>query len=307
GQAETVHVNVATAKPGVVASLQVDLLQPVKQGDIVAHVLPADLEAFTADLAANVEALRAQLRQTSDRNIVNYQELRLDWLRRNVELASARVEQQLAESDYQRYAALHANRTVSDADFEMRRANRDGLRGKVSALEQLSSDLQKEIARMTPDAAEQSPADRAISAAAFAQQKQLEALSAAATLRSPMDGIVTTIVKRPGENVLAGEFLLTIGALQASRIVGYVRQPLNTPVKTGDTLAVASRTAHRTTATARVLGVGTQLELIDPGLLPTSASSVRVAEYGLPFLLEIPAALHLAPGEIVNISPRSRL
>jgi HlyD family secretion protein len=304
GHAESIHAAVTAANPGVVATLQVDLLQRVKQGEVVAQVIPADLEAVAAGLTANVETLRTQLRQSADRNIVNYQELRLDWLRRNVELASTRVEQQLAENEYQRYAALHENHTVSDADFEIRRSNRDALRRKVAALRQLTTDLEKEIARLKPDNAEQTPADRAISAAMISQQKQLEALAASATLKAPMDGIVSSILKRPGENTSAGDLVLTIGALRPARIVAYVRQPLNARPAPGDSVEIATRTADHHAAAARVIEVGTQLEPIDPTLLPASPSSARVLEYGLPLLVEIPAQLTLAPGEIVDISAR---
>jgi multidrug resistance efflux pump len=271
---------------------------------VVAQLIPADLEVMTANLTLNVETLRAQLRQSADRNIVNYQELRLDWLRRNVELASARVEQQFAESEFQRYATLHTNHSVSDADFELRRSNRDVLQNKVIALERLSADLEKEIGRLKPADAEQSPTDRAISAAMIAQQKQLEALAESANLRAPIDGVVAAINKRPGENAIVGDLVVTVGALQPSRIVAYVRQPLNTQLKTGDLVEVTTRTTHRVSTAAKVLQVGTQLELIDPSLLPPSTANQRIAEYGLPVLVDLPPALALAPGEIVNLRPR---
>ena len=305
GQAEAVRAVVTATKPGSISELKVDLLQPVKRGDVVARLLPADVEAVTATLAADVEKLRAELLQTSERNIVNYQNLRLDWLRRNVDLASARVELQLAESDYQRYAALHANHTVSDAEFELKRTNRDALQTKVGSLEQLSAELEVEIAHLKPNSLEASPVDRAVAAATVAQQKQLQALADAAVLRAPMDGIITAIQKRTGENAAPGDLVLTIGALKPTRIIAYVRQPLDTQLKIGDLVDVTTRTASRATARARVLQVGTQLEAIEPALLPPSMTSSRVVEYGLPVLVEIPAALNLAPGEVVSVSPRS--
>src|SRR4051812_38289200 len=121
GQAEVVRTSVSAVRPGTVAALNVDRLQRVKQGDVLAQLVPADIEAVTARLTADVEKLRADLGGTADRNLVNYQNLRLDWLRRNVDLSAARVELQLAESEFQRYAALHANKMVSDAEFETRK------------------------------------------------------------------------------------------------------------------------------------------------------------------------------------------
>lgn len=302
-QAEAVRVHVTPAHAGVLATLKVDLLQAVKQGDVVAQVLPADMDAIAAQLTAGIEQLRASLGQDADRNLVNYQGLRLDWLRRNVELASARVEQQLAENEYQRYAALHQNKTVSDAEFELRRANRDALKDKVGGLERLSAELEREIARLKPLAGAENPVDRAIAAAATAQQKQLQALTEAAALRAPMDGVVGAIVKHPGENVLPGEIVLTIGAQKPTRILGYVRQPLNQRPKVGDIVQVHARTGARRVADARVLRVGTQLEPIDAALLPAAIKDSRTIEYGLPLVIELPAALELSAGEAVTITP----
>lgn len=303
GQAETVRVNVAPLRAGTIAALKVELLQPVKQGDIVAQLIPADLEALAAGLSANVENLRATLGQDADRNLVNYQGLRLDWLRRNVELASARVERQLAESEYQRYAALHQTRTVTEVEFELRRANRDALKDKVAGLERLSAELEAEITRLRPAAGDKNPVDRAISAAVIEQQKQLQALADAGTLRAPMDGVVSTILKHPGETAQPGEIVLTIGALQPTRIIGYVRQPLNVRPKIGDPIDVQSR-AGGVHGTAEVLRVGAQLEPIEPSLVFTPGSSPRVIEYGLPFVLSIPSGLNLSPGEIVALAPK---
>lgn len=303
GHAEAVRTLVVAAKPGTIAALNVNLLQAVKRGDVVAQLAPADFEAVTANLSASVEQLRAQLGQDADRYVVNYQGLRLDWLRRNVELASARVERLLAESEYVRYSALHASKTVSDAEFELRRANRDVLNDKVSGLERLSSELEKEVVRLKPATAD-TPADRALNAAVLAQQKQLQALVDAATLRAPGDGIVASIQKRPGETAMAGDVILTIGAGNVTRIVAFVRQPLNVMPKIGDLMDVSARTGTRHAAQAHVVQVGTQLEPIEPSLLPLTSASSRVVEYGLPLLLEIPATLKLAPGEIVNLVPR---
>jgi multidrug resistance efflux pump len=304
GQAEAVRTLVSAGKPGTLIALKTDLLQRVKRGDVVAQIIPADLEAVCAELNSKVETLRAELQQTTDRNLVNYQGLRLDLLRRNVELASANVERQLAESEYQRYFALHQNHSVSDAEFETRRSNRDALQSKVDSLTHLAADLEKQITSLQPaNSTDENPAIRAVTAAVVAQQKQLEALSEAANLKAPMDGVVSTISKRPGEIVKPGDPVLTIGALRPARIVAYVRQPFDGRVKPGDVVQVSTRGSERVTASARVLEVGTQLEAIDPTLLPAgNFSSSHVIEYGLPLLVEMPANFSVAPGEVVNVA-----
>ncbi len=303
GQAEAVRTVVSATKPGTVIAVHADLLQRVKRGEVLAQIVPADLDATCAELASKVETLRAELLQSSDRSAVNYQSLRLDLLRRNVDLASANVERQLAESEFQRYRALHETHMVSDAEFETRRTNRDALQSKVDALTKLTADLANEIAHLRPDAAnENDPVARAISAAMVAQQKQLEALSEASNLKAPTDGIVSLVQKHAGENLAAGEPVITLGALRATRIVAYARQPLATRPKPGDLVQVSTRSGERASAPARVLEVGTQLEAIEPALLPPTSFSAKLTEYGLPLLVEIPAGLNIAPGEIVNLT-----
>lgn len=301
--AESIRVQVTPSRAGVVAALEVDLLQPVKKGEVVAQLIPLELATAAADLTAGIEQLRASLGQDADRNLVNYQGLRIDWLRRNVELASGRVELQLAEGEFQRYAALHRNRSVTDAEFELRRANRDALKDKVAGLERLSTELEQEIARLKPLFGAENPVDRAISAAATAQEKQLQSLAEAATLRAPMDGVVSAVLKRPGENVLPGEIILTIGAAKATRIIGYVRQPLNERPRVGDAMQVHALTGTQRIMEGRVLRVGTQLEPIDPTLLPALAKDARVIEYGLPLVITLPEGLELAAGEAVALTP----
>jgi len=192
---------------------------------------------------------------------------------------------------------------VSDADFETRRTNRDALQTKVDSLTKLAADLEKQIATLQPaNGGEDNPAARAISAAVISQQKQLEALAEASNLKAPMDGIVSMIQKRPGEIVKPGDAVVTLGALRPSRIVAYVRQPFDGRMKQGDVVQVSTRGNERVTASARVLEVGTQLEVIDPTLLPPTNFSSHVAEYGLPLLVEMPANLPVAPGEVVSVA-----
>jgi multidrug resistance efflux pump len=305
-QAEAVRTNVNTLTGGVVIALKTDLLLRVNKGDIIAQVVPVDAEAQRALFAANLESLRAQMLQNVERNTVNAQQLRLDWLRRSSELASARVEVQLAESEFQRYQPLHDTRAVSDAEFELRRSNRDALRSKVETLERLVGDLQTQTNLAAPVTKETdtSPAAKAIAAAITAAQKQLEAQTETTLLRAPIDGVVTAIARRPGENALPGESIVTVSALRPTRIIGYVRQPLNLRLSVGDSVTIYSRTVGHATATAKILQIGTQLETIDPGLLPLT--SFRAVEYGLPLLIELPTELALAPGEIVNVTPAAK-
>jgi HlyD family secretion protein len=303
GRTEAVRIPVGATHGGVVVRLNADLLQRVRRGDVLAEIVPADIEAVRAGLLANLESLRAQVLQGLDRNTVNFQQFRLDWMRRQLELAAARVDLQFADNEYRRAVTLHDQQILSDADFEAKRTVRDALQVKVDTLARIAAALEREIERAPGDRGptEQSPAERAIAAGTVLLQKQLEAQAAATVLRAPADGVVLTIGRTPGENVAAGDPVVTLGAIRPTRIVAYERQPLRHPLHPGDRVHVRSRATHAV-ADARVLQVGTQLDPIDPALLPLTSSG-RLAEAGLPLLIELPGQLALAPGEIVDLAP----
>jgi hypothetical protein len=136
-----------------------------------------------------------------------------------------------------------------------------------------------------------------------AQQQKLSLLQKPVVLKSPIDGTVSTISKRPGEKVIRGEAILTITAPNSDRIVGYMRQPLGAIPTTNDTVQVRTRTMRRQVAEAAIVRVGTQMEAIDPALLSVDATR---REVGLPFLISIPEGMHLVPGEFVDIAIRYR-
>jgi hypothetical protein len=91
-----------------------------------------------------------------------------------------------------------------------------------------------------------------------------------------------------------------VSSTESERIVGFVRQPLNIKPKVGDSVEIRSRSSGRASATAKVIQVGTQLEMINPALLPVALQD-RVGEYGLPMLIGLPKGLQLMPGETVDI------
>jgi HlyD family secretion protein len=302
GRAETAHTAVSARQSGVLVSLKVDLLQRVKKGDVLAEVVPADAEAIRAGLTSNLESLRAQLQQGTERNTVNLQQLRVDWLRRKLDLAAAQVDLQLAESEYRRITALHNNRIVSDSDFDAKQGARDAFKVKVETLTKLTNEMEHDMLKPNgpPPESTETPAERAVAAATLRLQKQLEAQEDAAIVRAPMDGVVSVIAKQEGENVALGDAIVTLGAIHPSRIIAFIRQPLRLQLHAGDTVKVSSRGTHATKP-GRVLRVGAQLEPIDASLLPMTMST-RVLEYGLPLLIEVPPELQLAPGEVVNIA-----
>ena len=88
-------------------------------------------------------------------------------------------------------------------------------------------------------------------------------------------------------------------ATHSDRVVGYLRQPIDSRPTTNDTVIVKTRTQNRQQAVGRILRVGTEMELINPALLSTDSNRVEV---GLPILVSIPGGMKLVPGEFVDLS-----
>lgn len=122
------------------------------------------------------------------------------------------------------------------------------------------------------------------------------------TLIATMDGVVSVVSRRVGENVVEGETILTLSAVRSDRVVAYLRQPLNLEVRTNMNMEVRCRTRHRESGIGRVLAVGTQIEPILPQLLPKN-SATRDSEFGLPILVGLPPGLPVVGGEVVDLFP----
>ncbi len=118
-------------------------------------------------------------------------------------------------------------------------------------------------------------------------------------LRAPIDGMVETIYHRSGEAITTGEPIVGIAPSNGTRIVGYLRPPLQQEPKVGSRVEVRTRNNHRQLAAAEIVEVGAQFEAIAPALQPPTR--VNTVELGLPLSISLPAGLHVRPGELVDL------
>ena len=320
GEVETVQENVASMKPGQIAELSVDQFQAVKTGDIIARVITTDPKVIQATLAvirAEVELLKTGMDPilNQHRDAVNYQQLRLGWLAQRVDLAGARVRLQFAESELQRVATLFEEKIVTRGipqganqngaiGYEVALRDRDALRTEVEERAQLVAEMEQKLQELkVPEHWENSQGTSpAISAAVAVQDEKLrlaEAQLSPSTLKAPMEGVVTKIYHRNGETVIAGDPIISLSAPSGRRIIGYLRQPLPFEPQVGDAVRVSTRRPHRQVATAKILGVGAQMELVTAPMRIRGYATAM--ERGLPVLLSLPPGLDVHPGELVDL------
>jgi pyruvate/2-oxoglutarate dehydrogenase complex dihydrolipoamide acyltransferase (E2) component len=127
-------------------------------------------------------------------------------------------------------------------------------------------------------------------------------------LLAPFDGVVSVVHRWSGETVQAGEPILTVSQEKPSRVVAFIRQPLQVDARPGMKVEVRSRARTREIGVGEVIRVGAQLEPIFPSMLPRNGASSpsggdgrASVENGLPILVSLPANLPLLPGEVVDL------
>src|SRR5687768_10455400 len=114
GEAEAVRAEIRSAQAGTLNALNIDLLQTVKAGQILGHVIvndPKVLEASLAVIRAEIDVLRT----TTD---MNFERLRLDWMSKRVELVSLQSQLHQAEATLARVVALHRIKLVTEEEFD---------------------------------------------------------------------------------------------------------------------------------------------------------------------------------------------
>jgi multidrug resistance efflux pump len=309
GQAEPVIADVTSQKPGMLAGLHVVRFQRVKAGEPIGMVMLAEpqlLESSLAVIRAEIEMLRANMEPMAaqQRNALDYNRVRLQWMRQRAELASVRVSLQLAETELCRTQELFKAKICSQRELDTATATQTGLKQEVEELTLLVAEGDQNFRLLQPtnttDIARIS--DDPLRAAIAVQESKLrmtEAELSPITLRASIDGIVTAIYRRSGEAVVAGQPIVALATLSPVRIVGYVNAPLRQEPKPGTRVEVRTRGWRREVGLAQVVAVGTQMESLPPALL--SPFKVGSLELGLPLEVSLPANLRIRPGELVDL------
>lgn len=316
GEVEPVTANVSSPKSGVLANLTISRLQLVKAGDQIAQVITTDprvLQSSLAVILAEIQLMRVNIEPVSgeQRYALNYDRFRLDWMEQRVEVATAKTRLQLAESEFRRVTELYRDKVVSEKIYEEAQITKEQLEAEVQERTRLIEEQEKNLSALqlrsgvSSTNANVTLAQTVMQASINVQEEKLrltEADLSPIVLRVPIDGVVSAVLRRSGEAVMAGEPILTISGGASDRIIAYMRQPLLMEPKIGMPVQICARSFKRSAAEATILRVGTQMEPIKQYLLPFSNN--QIPEMGLPILVSLPPSLRLMPGEIVDLRLR---
>lgn len=311
GEAEATRAEVRSALPGMLAGLDVAVLQSVTAGQKIGEIIINDPRVLATSLAT-IRAEIASMRATLDpvvglqRAAFDFLRLQLELMTKRVELATLQGELQQAEATLARSTGLHRSKLITDEEYERARSGRDTLVAQIKALNELIADMEPRVRKMETAGHGQDTSEQALRVAIEhkeAELRQIEAELGPRPLTAPIDGIVTMVYRRAGEAVGTAEPILQITASQSNRIIGYLRQPLPLTPRPGASVELRTRTLRRQIANAKVEQVGRQFEPIPATLLAAMRLPVSAAptEFGLRVHVTMPAGFTIRPGEHVDV------
>lgn len=312
GEVEGRQAWVTSREGGVLTNLLVQRFQRVAKGEPVAVLIGADPRAMGAqvqDLRSRIALSQLEINSIIDRERIafDYQNLSMDTLRFRSELAAARAQLPTAESLLARNKKGVEDQVISVNEYEVSLGTREALVAQIKELERLVNESEQRLqqaagvaAAFTNNMSDMTLGD-AIKRVNRERQDVDKVRQEPTILLAPIDGVVSAILRQPGENVLAGDIIMTIHSTEGERIVGYLRQPLAFTPEKGMPVKVRCRTKQREEAMSQIAEVAPRYEAI------TNLSLLRPGftyEVGMPVSIAIPPELRptLMPGELVDIA-----
>lgn len=251
GTVDANQVIVSPQTEGRISKLLVDEGTAVKQGDLIATIDPAELEAQARAAAATIDSLRSQVSATEATSVatqgsttssVANAQARLESTR--AQLLQAEATLQRVESDSRRTVALAQQGVASDQDRVQAESNLSAQQAVVTSLQQqvtaAKADLDTAVANTHQAHAAQSTvaSTRAQLLNAEAQLKEAEVRLGYTKIYAPVTGTVSVRAAREGEYLTPGQPIVTIVDFSDTWVRAAIPETQSDHIGMGDTLRV---------------------------------------------------------------------
>jgi multidrug resistance efflux pump len=318
---------ISPVETGTLGDLEVELLQEVRAGQVLARMDEAQVRAEVALVSAEIEAVRQELAlETASRQqgtatdrqrfAARVEDARLQVLEIKATLEPDRVTLADLDRDVASYRELLAKEMVSVREFERVEAERDALARRVEEHERLLDGAREELAEaerrreefvarhgQRTGSEQDHLANRALASRITALERRLEMVLLRGenlALTAPFDGVVTQIMASSGQVLQPGEVVLTVAESHPARIVVWLEEAaVGRLEKRGDLRATLTQQRGGRTVEIRceVARVGATIETKPPNLW----RAPNRPETGRPVVLGVPENLHLVPGSRVTV------
>jgi HlyD family secretion protein len=251
GTVDSNQVIVSPQTQGRLQKLLVDEGTPVKAGDLIAVIDPAELQAQAAAAAATITSLRSKVAETryteqstkgSTTSDVANMQAKLRSMQSQLDQAQATL--QRTESDSRRTIELAKQGVMSDQERVQAETNLTAAKANVQSLkDQVKSaeaDLNSAIARTHQAAAAQSTvaSTQADLKNAEEQKQQAEVRLGYTKVLAPVTGTVSVRAAREGEVLNVGQPIVTIVDLTDTWVRAAIPETEADHIGLGDTLRV---------------------------------------------------------------------
>ncbi len=323
--------NVTALTDGRLRLMPVALFEPVKAGQPLAVLEDDRIQASLATAAAEAVRLRAELAAAEKRlaaeavgeeikyaaearrYAVDVERYRLHELELQVTIETEWARLDFLRTQRDLFDRLRGQRAVSELGFKSAEADlgalEKSLEENTKALAQAQADLEQARQRreqfaqcqVVPLALDQ--ALEPLRAAVTVQERLIDELSvehAMLVLKSPMDGVVSQILRGVGESVRAGEPIMTVVSTRPTEIIAYIAPTQVSRFAAGVVVRLETMRegVARQTVESRIQAVGPDIEQI-PARLWRNPST---PEWGWPVKIMVPTELEVLCGETVGVS-----
>jgi multidrug resistance efflux pump len=304
GVGEGVRSTVASPQLGLLVEVYVEPFEWVEAGDPLAVLVPVDPQAKLDLLQSDLQIARLRLEPSiPERNALNYERIRVEWLRLKQDLAVAEVNLARAENFLRRNEALVKDKLVSEDAYDLSLKERDLYKAEIAAKSAAFADIEGRLIHLRGLGEVESPGTNQaminLIARLEARMTAVETNWAPRTLHAPISGMVNMVYRRQNEYVVEGEPLITINSPRSERVVAYLHQPYLVEPEVGLAAEILTRNRKRQRFTSRIAEVGAQVETITNSLAFIRTGAL--VDEGLPIVLEVPPNVHIRPGEIVDV------
>lgn len=283
----------------------------------------AEIEHLTAQLVPTQDSLAAEKtdRQVnriidSRRFSVDVENARLDILRLKALIETDRITLKDLALEVKITEELLRQEVVASYELQKTQAQYDTLAKKISENEQLltqaNTALEQAIQRRD-EYFQHEPHQPSVEGVLDVVRKairvqerrmdevllQIEALDVnqAIELKAPFDGVISQILRRSTEAVLAGEPILTLTESGPTEIVAYVSEVQVNNVREGMEVELIKSSEPARIIRSRITYVGPIVEQLPVRLW----QSPNLPQWGRPFLIEAPPEIELVTGEVIGI------
>ena len=325
---------VAALTNGRLRLVPVELLESVKEGQPLAVLEDDRIQASLATAAAEAPRLRSELvaaenRLTADaaveeaeymadvrRYAVDVERLRLQDVELQVEIETDRIKLEFLRIQKDLLGNLRGQRAVSELRFKSAETECRALEQRIVENQKVLTEVRQNLeqARQRQESFARNhivprSLDKALEplrGAVTVQERRIGELSlerSMLVLKSPMDGVVSQLLRGVGESVRAGEPILTVVSMRPSAVIAYASSAQAAQFATGSPvrLEMAREGIVMQTVDTQVQAVGPTIEQIPARLW----RNPTVPEWGWPVKIVLPRELKVLCGEVIGVS-RSR-